>query len=78
MSARAEPFVGLSVDTFSMDVQYEHENDDIIDLEFEKSTNMHLTLGLGLNLKVLNLSAAYSIAGNNSFNLGMSLGNLGF
>lgn len=74
----AEPFVGLSVDTFSMDVQYEHDNEELIDIEFEKTTNMHLTLGLGLNLKVLNLSAAYSIAGNNSFNLGMSLGNLGF
>jgi len=74
----AEPFVGLSVDTFSMEVQYEPDEGELIDLEFEKSTNMHLTLGLGLNLKVLNLSAAYSIAGNNSFNLGMSLGNLGF
>jgi hypothetical protein len=74
----AEPFVGLSMDTFSMDLQYEHDNEDVIDVEFEKTTNMHLTLGLGLNLKVLTLSAAYSIAGNNSFNLGMSLGNLGF
>jgi len=74
----AEPFVGLSMDTFSMDLQYEQDNEDLIDVEFEKTTNMHLTLGLGLNLKVLNLSAAYSIAGNNSFNLGMSLGNLGF
>ena len=74
----AEPFVGLSVDTFSMDVNYVQDNDDLLALEFEKTTNLHLTLGLGLNLKVVNLSAAYSIAGSNSFNLGLSLGNLGF
>ncbi len=74
----AEPFVGLSLDTFSMDVQYTQENEDVIDLEFEKTTNLHLTLGLGLNLKVVNLSTAYSIAGSNSFHFGLSLGNLGF
>ena len=49
----------------------------LVDLDFDRATTFHLTLGAGLNLKIVNLSAAYSFAEHNSFNLGVSLGTLG-
>lgn len=72
-----EPFAGLSLDTFAMEVDYEHEGGESLHLDFDRATTFHLTLGAGLNLKIVNLSAAYSFAEHNSFNLGVSLGTLG-
>jgi len=73
-----EPYTGLSVDTFSMDVSYESdtpESPEIIDLSLESDTTLHLTLGVGLKLAFVNGYAEYSVAGQNSFSFGLGFGN---
>lgn len=73
-----EPYGGLSLDTFSMDVSYESEalgTEKSIDLDFDSSTNLHLTLGLGLNFTYAKAFFEYSVAGMNSFSFGLALGN---
>lgn len=73
-----EPYGGLSLDTFSMDVSYESDvlgTTESIDIDFGSSTNLHLTLGLGLNLTYAKGFFEYNIAGQNSFSFGIALGN---
>jgi hypothetical protein len=73
-----EPYGGLSLDTFSMDVSYESDalgTSDSIDLDFESSTSLHLTLGLGLNFTYAKGFFEYNIASQNSFSFGIALGN---
>jgi hypothetical protein len=73
-----EPYGGLSLDTFSMDVKYESDalgSTNTIDLDFGSSTNLHLTLGLGLNFTYAKGFFEYNVAGQNSFSFGIALGN---
>jgi hypothetical protein len=73
-----EPYGGLSLDTFSMDVSYESDalgTTESIDVDFGSSTNLHLTLGLGLNFTYAKAFFEYNIAGMNSFSFGIALGN---
>ena len=70
-----EPYAGLSLDKFSMDVAYEDINTGTnIDLEFDSDTTIHLTLGLAAKLSILNLHAEYNVAGQNSLSLGVAVG----
>jgi hypothetical protein len=72
-----EPYGGLSLDTFSMDVKYESDalgSSNSVDLDFGTSTNLHLTLGLGLNFMYAKGFFEYNIAGQNSFSFGLALG----
>jgi hypothetical protein len=74
-----EPFAGLSLDTFSMSVQYESDvTDDTIDLDFDTDTTVHLTIGAGLSLPVAHVHGAWNFASQSSFNFGIALGNIGF
>lgn len=68
-----EPYAGLSVDMFSMDVVYEKDDVDI-DLAFESDTTLDLTVGLNLTAAFFNLNGEYSIASQNSFAFGFGLG----
>jgi hypothetical protein len=73
-----EPYTGLSLDRFSMDVSYESEalgDAEMIALDFGTDTALRFTLGLALNLPVVNGHAEYSVAGQRSFSLGLSIGN---
>jgi hypothetical protein len=77
-AAYLEPYGGLSVDRFSMDVAYESEVGDepvMIDVDFGTDTTLRLTLGLAVGLPVLTGHAEYCIAGQNSFTLGLGFGN---
>ncbi len=70
-----EPYAGLSIDTFSMDVTFDSDVlEDEIFLDFEKETSLHLTLGLNINLTYAQLFGEFSLAGQNSFSFGLALG----
>jgi hypothetical protein len=71
--AFVEPYAGLSVDMFSMDVVYQKDDVDI-DLSFETDTTVDLTLGLNLTAAFFTLNGEYSIASQNSFAFGFGLG----
>lgn len=73
-----EPFAGLSLDTFSMNVDYQDDNDVDIQLDFETDTTVHLTIGAGLRLPIAHVHGAWNFASQNSFNFGIALGNVGF
>ena len=69
----AEPYAGLAVDMFSMDVKYAKDDVDI-DLSFETDTTLDLTLGVNLTAAFFTLNGEYSIASQNSFAFGFGLG----
>jgi hypothetical protein len=72
-----EPYLGLSVDTFSMDVAYEYEGDEDpvdIDLSFESSTTFRGTIGMQMTASIIGLNAEYSLSERSSFAFGLSLG----
>ncbi len=73
-----QPYTGLAVDVFSMDVAYESEASgtaEDIEIDFGQNTTLHLTMGLSLNLAYVNLHAEYNVAAQNSFSFGISFGN---
>jgi hypothetical protein len=72
-----EPYAGLSVDTFSMDVEYTSDaggTSQNINMSFDSNTSLHFTLGLSLRLLLLNAFGEYNIAGQNSFSFGLGFG----
>lgn len=74
-----EPFAGLAFDTFSMNVNYKSDiTGDTIDVDFSRDNTVHLTLGAGLSLPVAHVHGAWNFASQNSFDFGLSLGNIGF
>jgi hypothetical protein len=73
----AEPYAGVSVDMFSMDVAYDSDalgEIEPIDLSFESDTSFRLTAGLSLRLAFLTANGEYCIANQNSFAFGVGFG----
>ena len=69
------PYSGLSYDTFSMDVSYKNEAEDLdIDLNFDRMSTMRLTIGLLVNFPGLNVFGEYGIASQSSFSFGVAFG----
>ncbi len=69
-----EPYAGLSIDTFSMDVTYDAEVEGettAVDLSFDTDSAFHVTLGANLNLGFLIANAEYNIANQNGFAAGI-------
>jgi len=74
-----EPFGGLSLDTFSMKVNYHSDvTDDELDVDFGTDTTVHLTVGAGLSLPIAHAYGAFNFASQSSFDFGIALGNVGF
>jgi len=72
-----EPYVGLSVDSFSMDVTYDYEGEEeteSIDLSFESDTGFRATVGMAVTASIVGLNAEYSLSDRSSFAFGLSLG----
>lgn len=79
--ATFEPYTALSLDTFKMDVEYQADVDGTevnVDVDFERDTSLHWTVGLSLNLVAVAIYGEYNVASQNSFSLGVALGNLGY
>ena len=70
-----EPYAGLSLDRHSMEVSYEDDEEEIVDLDFGTDTTARLTLGLAGRLAFMNGHAEYSVSGQNSFSFGIAFGN---
>jgi len=76
-TAAIEPYLGLSLDSFGMDVSYESESSgepEQVDFSFESETSARLTLGLSMSYSVVNVNAEYTVAGQNGFAFGLSFG----
>jgi hypothetical protein len=73
-----EPYVGFSMDSFDMDVNYESDTggeSTNINLDFNRETTAHLTLGSALKLMFLHAHAELNVASQTSFAFGVGLGN---
>jgi hypothetical protein len=73
-----EPYVGLSLDSFEMTVDYEYGDSDPpekIGVDFDRSSDFHILGGLGLNLSYFHLYGEIGQSSQTSFAAGLSLGN---
>jgi hypothetical protein len=68
-----EPYVGLGLDSFTMDAKYD-AGDEEIKAEFDRESDFHFTVGTGLNFPGVKLHAEYSVAAVNGFAGGISFG----
>lgn len=74
----AEPFTGLSIDTFGMTLDYESDvTGSQLEVEFDNETSLHWTVGLGFNFLIGYVHGEYHVASQNSFSFGLALGNVG-
>lgn len=69
-----EPYAGLSMDTFQMNVEYDDEDGDPMSVEFDSRSTAHLTLGLHAQVTVVSLYGEYNIAEQSGFAFGMGFG----
>jgi hypothetical protein len=69
-----EPYAGLSMDTFQMDVAYDDEDNDPVSVEFDSRSTAHLTLGLHAQVTVVSLYGEYNLAEQSGFAFGMGFG----
>lgn len=72
-----EPYVGLSMDSFQMDVKYETDisgSTETINVEFDRDSSAHLTLGSALHLGFLHLNGELNVADQTAFTFGFGLG----
>ena len=73
-----EPYGGLALETFDMDVHYTTEfagETEEISLEFDRATTMHLTAGLTARLGLFHVNGEANFASQTSFAMGIGLGN---
>jgi hypothetical protein len=73
-----EPYGGLAVESFDMDVHYTTDFGGVseeVELDFERSTNMHLTAGLTARLGFFHVNGELNIASQTSFGMGIGVGN---
>mgnify|MGYP001080716230 FL=1 len=71
------PYGGLSYDAHSTEVTYESEifdEEETVDLDFERTETLRLSLGLMFDLPVFKAFAEYNVAAQNSFVLGIGFG----
>jgi hypothetical protein len=76
-TAAIEPYMGVSLDSFGMDVSYESEasgSPEQVDFSFETETSARFTLGLSMSYSVVNANAEYTVAGQSGFSFGLSFG----
>lgn len=73
-----QPYAGLSMDYFSMDVEYDSDVSGIsepISFDYSSDASARLTAGFALNFLFLHLNTEYNIANQNSLSFGVALGN---
>lgn len=69
-----EPYAGLALDRFGLDVNYEDSAGTSIAAEYEAETNPHLTLGAALHLALVHLHGEINLADQFSVAFGLGLG----
>lgn len=68
-----EPYVGLGLDSFQMDVEYGDDGDKT-KVEFDRENDFHLTLGASINLPGVKLNGEFNKAAVTGFAGGISFG----
>jgi len=68
-----EPYLGLGVDSFTLDAKYTSGNDKI-EVNFPRRNDFHFTIGTNINLPVLKLNGEFNAAAVKGFAGGVSLG----
>jgi len=69
-----EPYLGLGLDSFSMDVEYEIDDGETTKVEFDRANDFHFTLGTSLNLPGVKLNGEFNAAAVTGFAGGVSFG----
>lgn len=71
-----EPYVGLGMDTFKLDVEYggDDEGTEATKVSFDRENDFHLTLGTSINLPGVKLNAEFNKAAVTGFAGGISFG----
>jgi hypothetical protein len=69
-----EPYLGVGLDSFAMDAEYETTDGEKFTADFERENKGHLTLGTGINLPVIKIHAEFDIAAQTGFAGGLSFG----
>lgn len=70
-----EPFVGLGMDSFSMESEYTSDSGtETITVEFDRENDFHGTIGANLNIPFLKLHAEYTAAAANGYVVGITFG----
>jgi hypothetical protein len=72
-----EPYAGLSLDSFQMDIEYDTDvsgQNESVKVEFESETHMHLTLGTALHIGFMHLTGEFNAAERSGFTLGLGFG----
>lgn len=69
-----EPYVGLGLDSFKMDVEYDTGDSEKTKVSFDRQNDFHLTLGASVNLPGVKLNAEFNKAAVTGFAGGISFG----
>ena len=77
MIVSIEPYVGLGIDSFQLDVAYTYEEGSTsqdLEVNFDRETDPHMTLGTNLNLPGVKLHGEIFNAAENGYAVGLSFG----
>jgi hypothetical protein len=69
-----EPYVGVGLDSFSMDAEYTAEDDTSVSVSFDRENDFHGTLGANVNLPILKIHGEVNLAATNGSAHGVSFG----
>jgi hypothetical protein len=72
-----EPYTAVGLENLSVDVAYEDDNGDPVDLTVDGENDFRFTVGAGFNFVAGQIFADYSFANTNNFSFGLALGNVG-
>ncbi len=76
-SATIEPYAGLSVDSYAMDVAFGGESGEassLVDLSFDPTHSLRFTLGVLARFAIAQAHAEYSVGSRNSLAFGLAFG----
>jgi hypothetical protein len=78
MVVSVEPYVGIGIDSFSMDAKYDLDlgGGEILPIEvnFDRQTDFHGTIGAGVNLPGVKINGELNLAAVNGYAVGLSFG----
>jgi hypothetical protein len=72
-----EPYAGVSMDSFGMDVSYESTasgEPEQVEFSFDNEMTARLTLGATLSASIISANAEYFVGGQSGFSFGVSFG----
>jgi hypothetical protein len=69
-----EPYLGLGMDSFKMDVEYDDSNSDPVNISFDRENDFHVTVGTSINLPGVKLNGEFNKAAVTGFAGGISFG----